>query len=111
MRVEHRVGFNTYICEWVCFEHPPKGYALRKAAQWWHARSRESFPSSVEEAVELARAGALAETRSVTVEKKAGERYERIVAHELGDRPPRLESEEGLPEYAGAELDASEVPF
>ncbi|RME98663.1 MAG: DNA helicase, partial [Alphaproteobacteria bacterium] len=47
MRVEYRVGFNTYFREWVCFEHT--GYALRKAAQWWQARSHEPFPESVEE--------------------------------------------------------------
>ena len=56
------------------------------------------MPSSTEEAVELARAGALAPTLSITVERKAGEKYDRVVGHRLGDKPPRLESDEGLPD-------------
>lgn len=111
MRVEYRAGFSTYFREWVCFEH--EGYALRKASQWWQARSNDPFPSSVEEAVELAQAGALAETRTITIERKPGEQYERIVAHELGDKPPRLESDEGLPDYSevAAETDNWSTPF
>ncbi len=108
MRVEYRVGFNTYFREWVCFEH--QGYALRKASQWWQARSREPFPQSVEEAVELARAGALAPTLSITVESKAGEQYDRIVRHRLGDKPPRLESDEGLEQCAPAAAGGWDVP-
>lgn len=96
MRVDYRVGFNEYISEWVCFEHT--GFALEKARHWWRARSSESVPQSSDEAVDLANAGALALTRSITVERKAGERFDRIVKHRLGDKPPRLESEEGLPE-------------
>jgi DNA repair protein RadD len=96
MRVEYRLGFNRWQREWVCFEH--EGYARQKAEAWWRARSREPVPASVEEAVELASAGALATTLAITVEKKAGERYERVVGHRVGDRPPRLESDEGLPE-------------
>lgn len=96
MRVEYRLGFNTWQREWVCFEHT--GYARQKAEAWWRARSREPVPATVEEAVELARAGALAPTLAITVERKAGERYERVVGHRLGDRPPRLESDEDLPD-------------
>lgn len=109
MRVEHRVGFSNYCREWVCFEH--EGYARRKAEQWWLARSREPVPETVEEAVDLARMGALAPALSITVERKAGEKYDRIVAHRLGDIPPRLESEEGLPDHvpAGA-IDGWDVP-
>jgi len=115
MRVEYRCGFNSYYREWVCFEH--EGYARRKAEQWWRARSVEPVPESVEEAVELAEAGALAPTLSITVERKAGEKYDRIVAHRLGDIPPRLESEEGLPERVpaggidGWDIPDDEVPF
>jgi DNA repair protein RadD len=96
MRVEYRLGFNRWHREWVCFEHT--GYARQKAEAWWRARSHEPVPATVEEAVELARAGALAPTLAITVEKKAGERYERVVGHRVGDKPPRLESEEGLPD-------------
>jgi hypothetical protein len=71
----------------------------------------------VQEAVELAEAGALAPTLSITVERKAGEKYDRIVAHRLGDKPPRLESEEGLPERVppgaetGWDVSDDEIPF
>ncbi|MCW5775340.1 MAG: DEAD/DEAH box helicase family protein [Phycisphaeraceae bacterium] len=96
MRVEYRIGFNRYFREWVCFDHT--GYARTKAEAWWRARSREPAPASTEEAVELARAGALAETLAITIEKKAGEQYERVTRHVLGDKPPRLDSEDGLPD-------------
>ncbi|MBL9030286.1 MAG: DEAD/DEAH box helicase family protein [Phycisphaerae bacterium] len=98
MRVEYRLGFNRWQREWVCFDHPPAGYARQKAEAWWRTRSHEPVPSTVEEAVELARAGALAPTLSITVERKAGEKYDRVVGHRLGDKPPRLESDEGLPD-------------
>jgi len=113
MRVEYRLGFNRWAREWVCFEHPAGGYARKKAEQWWRARSSEPVPETVEEAVDLARMGALAPTLRVTVEKQPGDEWERIVAHELGDKPPRLESEEGLPEFAEASSDSDdwEVPF
>lgn len=112
MRVEYRVGFNRWHREWVCFEHD--GYARRKAEQWWTARSREPVPRSVDEAVELANAGALAPTLAVTVERRAGEKYDRVVGHSLGDRPPRLESDEGLTETVPPSshgIPDDEIPF
>jgi len=108
MRVDYRVGFNQYISEWVCVEH--SGYAREKAAQWWSRRSHEPVPDSVEEAVELAELGALAPAQRITVERKPGEQFDRIVRHELGPKPPRLDGEEGLPEYASPISD-DEVPF
>jgi len=98
MRVEYRLGFNRWVREWICFEHPEGGFARRKAERWWRERSSDEVPGSVEEAVEWASAGALAPTRSVTIEQKPGDRWERIVACELGDKPPRLESPDGLPD-------------
>ncbi|MFO0829676.1 MAG: DEAD/DEAH box helicase family protein [Phycisphaerales bacterium] len=112
MRVDYRVGFNRWHREWVCFEH--EGYARRKAEQWWTARSREAVPRSVDEAVELANAGALAPTLAVTVERRAGEKYDRVVGHSLGDRPPRLESDEGLTETVPPSthgIPDDEIPF
>lgn len=109
MRVEYRVGFSKYVSEWVCFEHT--GYARTKAEAWWRARSVEPVPGSVEEAVELARAGALAPTTAITVEKKAGDKYERVTRHALGVQPPRLESEAGLPEAVNFGIPDDEIPF
>jgi DNA repair protein RadD len=108
MRVDYRIAFNEYVSEWVCFEHT--GYARHRAEQWWRARSNEPVPESIDDAVELAEAGALAETHSITVQRKPGEKYDRVVAYRLGDKPLRLESEEGLPEYVAAADDDS-IPF
>jgi DNA repair protein RadD len=110
MRVEYRVGFNRWHREWICFEH--EGYARRKAEQWWQARSRDAVPSTVMEAIDLADAGSLATTLAITVEKKAGEKFDRIVSHALGERPPRVESDEGLPVMAPASfIPDEELPF
>jgi len=111
MRVEYRCGFNTWFREWVCFGHT--GYARAKAEQWWRARSREPAPSSVEEAVELAEAGALAPTLAITVERKAGEKYDRVVRHAIGEKPPRLDDPDDLPEHTGVTcgIPDDEIPF
>jgi len=108
MRVDYRIGFQTYVSEWICFEH--MGYPRRKAEQWWRARSNEPVPETAEEAVELANMGALTPTLAITVERKAGEEFDRVVNHQLGEKPPRLESPDDLPEYTPAP-DESEVPF
>ncbi len=108
MRVDYRIGFNEYVSEWVCFEH--EGYARQKAVAWWRMRSLEPVPDSVDEAVDLADAGALARTLAITVEHKPGEQYDRIVAHRLGERPPQVDSSDDLPEYVPPP-DDSEIPF
>ena len=100
MRVDYQCGLSTWHREWVCFEHT--GYARQKAEQWWQARSHETFPASVEEAVDLANTGALAPTHAITVRKKAGEQYERIVDYDLGEKPPRGEDPDDLTEHAVA---------
>jgi DNA repair protein RadD len=107
MRVEYGIGWNQYVSEWVCLEHT--GYARHRAEQWWRARSNEPIPDTIEEAVELAEAGALAPTVSVTVQRKPGEKYDRIVGYKRGPKPSRLDSEEGLPEYVPVE--DQECPF
>jgi len=114
MRVEYRCGFARWYREWVCFEHD--GYARRKAEAWWRRRSNDLVPDTVDEAVEWAQAGALADTLSITIEQKPGDKWERVVDHELGDKPPRLESDEGLPdrpEPVGAThgIPDDEIPF
>jgi DNA repair protein RadD len=116
MRVEYQCGLNRWFREWVCLEH--SGYARQKAEAWWRARSNEPVPGTVEEAVDLANAGALASTTRITVEKKAGEKFDRIVGHALGAKPPRLESEEGLPEDVALDpvgttmgIPNEEIPF
>lgn len=85
MRVDYRIGFNECVSEWVCFEH--SGYPRHKAERWWRTRSNEPVPGTAEEAVELACAGALARTLAITVERREGERFDRIVAYRLGEKP------------------------
>ena len=111
MRVEYRIGFGRWVSEWVCFEHG--GYARAKAEQWWRARSNEPVPDDADEAVELAEAGAVAPTLAITVERGAGEKYDRVAGYMLGEKPPRLEDPDACPEYAEAMqgLDVDEVPF
>ncbi|MCK6458180.1 MAG: hypothetical protein L6Q92_16830, partial [Phycisphaerae bacterium] len=108
MRVDYRIGFNEYVSEWICFEH--EGYARQKAVQWWRQRSNEPVPDSADTAVELADAGALTPTLAIMVMHKPGEKFDRVVAYRLGDKPPRLDSEEGLPAYAPG-IDEDAVPF
>jgi DNA repair protein RadD len=96
MRVDYRVGFNDYRSEWVCPEHT--GYARDKFEAWWKARSDEPYPTTADQAVALAEAGALAPTHAITVRSVAGEKYDRIIKHQLGPIPPRLGGDEYLPE-------------
>ena len=85
MRVEYRLGFNCYQREWICFEH--NGYARARAEAWWGQRSNEPTPDTAEQAVGLARAGALAQTKSITVRNITGQKYDRIISYELGEKP------------------------
>ena len=117
MRVEYRVGWNRYISEWVCFEHT--GFARNKAVAWWKARSNEPVPATAEEAVAICNAGGVAPTLAITIRHTAGEKYPRIVKHQLGDKPSlasaTLPDTEGdlagpEPEYIPA-WPEDEVPF
>ncbi|HQL76438.1 MAG TPA: DEAD/DEAH box helicase family protein [Phycisphaerae bacterium] len=111
MRVDYRVGFNDYRSEWVCFEHT--GYARGKAEAWWKLRSHEPVPDTVEQAVEICEAGGIAPTLAITVRSVTGEKYDRIVNHQLGPIPPRLDGTDerydgNLPDPTWPE---DEVPF
>jgi len=106
-----RSGFNDYHSEWVCPEHT--GYARGKFEAWWRARSHEPLPESAEQAVDLAEAGALAQTRAITVRSVAGEKFDRIIDYQLGPIPPRLDGGDeqidgDLPEPVWPEDD---IPF
>ena len=85
LRVEYRIGFSQYQSEWICFEH--SGWARHKAASWWRRRSNAPVPESAAEAADLANAGALCETRSITIRSMVGEKYDRIVGYDLGAKP------------------------
>jgi DNA repair protein RadD len=82
LRVDYKIGWNKWKSEWVCLEHG--GYARAKAVAWWKQRSHEPVPATAAEAVEIANAGGLASTKSITVRSVSGEEYDRITDHELG---------------------------
>jgi len=93
MRVEYRIGFGRWQSEFICFEHT--GYARRKAELWWRQRTDWPVPETAEEAVEIAQAGGLCETLSITVRHVSGEKYDRIVGYRLGPKPANGCNREG----------------
>jgi len=112
LRVDYRCGLNDYHSEWVCFEHT--GYAHTKAEAWWKARSHEPMPEMIEQAVDIAEADGIAPTLAITVRSVAGEKYDRIVKHQLGPIPPRLDGSDeredgsqGPPAWVGKD----DIPF
>ena len=113
MRVTYNLGYlNETFCEWVCIEHT--GYARNKAETWWRRRSNEPVPATVDQAVAIARAGGLAEPTEITIRSIAGQRFDRLVACKLPEKPPRLDGSDerddgNLPAYASPIDD--EVPF
>ncbi len=94
MRVDYRIGFNLFQSEWICFEHD--GFARVKAEGWWERRSDLPCPKTAAEAVELAEAGELAETKSITVRSVSGEDFPRIIRYELGPKPECFVNPAGL---------------
>ena len=100
--------------EWVCPEH--EGYARQKFEQWWQSRSNEPIPSTVDDALELAEAGALAEPTQITVRSVTGEKFDRIVDYRLPPKPPRLDgADEREPALVGEPnpycVPEDEIPF
>ena len=85
MRVDYKIGIYRFQSEWICLEHT--GWARERATAWWRLRSETEPPKSVADAVDLAYAGALAETKAITIRRMDGEKYDRIVGYVLGDKP------------------------
>ncbi len=106
LRVDYRVGFNDHRSEWVCVEHPPGSFARQKAEAWWRMRSDDSCPSDADEAAELAEAGSLASTHTITVRSATGEKYDRIVNYQLGEKPPAVTAGD----LSGGESDYIPIP-
>jgi len=86
MRVEYHVDMTTTFREWVCIQHD--GFAGGKARAWWKARSNDPFPESVLHAVQIAKAGGLAEPQRIAVVKKSKDDMERVIVRVLGPIPP-----------------------
>ena len=111
LRVEYRVGFRQRHSEWICFEHT--GWARYRAESWWRSRSDAPVPESAAEAVDLAAAGALCETKSITVRSMVGEKYDRIIGHKLEAKPAWREPgwDEGEEEGDHTYVAVEGVPF
>jgi DNA repair protein RadD len=92
MKVEYEIGWNTYVSEWICFEH--EGYARKKAEGWWKVRSNEPVPSTIEEAIELCRFGAIKKTVGIIVDER--EEYPRILSYLFGGFPTQEEIDKQL---------------
>lgn len=84
LRVDYRLAGLDRISEWVCIEHI--GYARQKACEWWMIHSNTETPLSVDEALDLADAGALRKPDSI-VAKKDG-KYWRIVSRSFDCEKP-----------------------
>ena len=108
MRVEYQIGFRHWQSEWICFEHT--GYARAKAEAWWKQHSNAPVPQTAAEAVDLATAGALCKTKGITIRSVAGQKYDRIINYDLGEKLPQ-EVDEGAvlaepePDYVPADDD------
>lgn len=90
---------HEHISEWVCLEHT--GFAYGKARKWWEARTTADMPLTVDEAVDLAKRGALAWPHKITTIKEG--HWWRILKTELGDKPD---------EWLETEVDDfEEIPF
>jgi len=83
LRVDYQLGLDHWHSEYVCLEHT--GFARKKAETWWRDRSPIPVPATADEANQLARAGQLRPTHAIVIRKIAGERFSRIIKHELGD--------------------------
>ncbi|TWT51067.1 type I restriction enzyme EcoKI subunit R [Rubripirellula amarantea] len=85
LRVDYMIGLDHWQSEFICIEH--SGYARRKAEAWWSERCLDPCPTEVEEALDIAVAGLLAMTNSVTVRSVSGQRYDRIIKQKLAEIP------------------------
>jgi DNA repair protein RadD len=85
LRVDYMIGLNHWQSEFICIEH--SGYARRKAESWWRERCLDPCPTTAKEALDLADAGLLASAERITIRSIAGEKYDRILRHELGEIP------------------------
>lgn len=67
MKVSYVCGVKIYN-EWICVEH--KGYALRKAREWWLKRATSQLPKTVDEALKLSASLAIPQKITVALNNK-----------------------------------------
>jgi len=102
LRVDYCVGLNEYKSEWVCFEH--NGWPRQRAVAWWRQRSNDPIPATAQQAVDVANAGGVAPPRKITVRSVSGERFDRIIACELTEKP------EPVPAHVAMGCDEADIP-
>jgi len=112
MRIDYLVGFNDIQSEWVCPEHV--GWAQKKFAKWWTERSHDPVPDNADLAVRIAKAGGLASPEKIVVRKIGGERFERIIKHQLDEKPHSVSENFDLTQEHNNDdpfFDNDDVPF
>ncbi|MGI9460536.1 MAG: DEAD/DEAH box helicase, partial [Pirellulales bacterium] len=76
-------GVKRWASEWLCINH--KGYAREKFCSWWKERSHTHPPETIEEAMEIIKAGGLAKT--IEIDIRPDGKFDRIVKHYVGIKP------------------------
>lgn len=115
MRVDYKIGFETYKSEWCCPEH--KGYARNKFMKWWDERAALGcpMPTTAQEAVNLAQDGFLSEVESITVKTVSGERFDTITGYKLKERPVYREPGDDEMEipigFSANDVEYDDIPF
>lgn len=74
--------------EFICFDHPAGSFPLKKAADWWRARSFDPVPASVADAVAKAEAGALAPATELVLRVWNDRQWPEIHKVTIGEKPP-----------------------
>jgi DNA repair protein RadD len=114
MRVEYEIGYNHYVSEWVCPEHI--GFAKKKFETWWKQRSNCPVPETTQDTVTLACQGVLAKTNTVMVRSISGEKYDRVIGYDIGNKPdyipePGWNDVETVPPELDYEFADEDIPF
>ena len=107
MRVQYKIGFGSYISEWICFEH--SGFARHKAEIWWKQRSDSSVPVDSEMAVHFAINGRLREPIKIIVKHIPGQQFDKIVSYQFEN--PEISEwqfDKNIPDYVPVD---DEIPF
>ena len=85
LRVDYMIGLDHWQSQFVCIEH--SGYARAKASRWWRERCLDPMPETADDAAEMANSGLLATPMNITVRSIAGQKYDQIIRHQLGEIP------------------------
>jgi len=107
MRVQYKIGFGSYISEWICFEH--SGFARHKAEIWWSQRSSEPVPDKSDMAVFFAENGRIREPVKITVKSIPGQKFDRVVGYKFEN--PEIDDwqfDQPEPQYVPVD---DEIPF